>query len=340
MADRYRSKGISALALTIGAVLLIGHAASAASNPQSDTFSGTSLNTTIWTQTLGPAPSLTVWPGWLTLSTVHAPSAGYATASPNAVLQPVSASTNWTVSVQATFFGKKFSPAGVALPPYQGGGIIAWQNATNYVEVRWQPSTCIIDMQAVIGGTFVINGLGSTAADTVACTQTDDPLWLRLSKQGDTYTGYYSTNGSTWTLADVAADDPATTTNLTGTLSPAYVGVLASEGGTSATPNQMGFRDFTVGSGSVSATSTSTASATTSSSTVAGSSTTKTTTSTSTASATTTSTTKSTATSGTSGSTSSTSSKLPKTGSGPLPFLVGALLAGVGALTMRKARRA
>lgn len=336
MADRSRSKGVSVLALTVGAVLLIGHTASAASSPQPDPFSETSLNTALWTETLGPTPSLTASPGWLTLSTVHAPVAQFATAPPNAVLQPVSSSSNWTVSVQATFFGKKFSPAGVALPPYQGGGIIAWQNAANWVSVRWQPSTCIMDMQAVIGGTFVINGTGNPTADTVACTQSDDPLWLRLSKQGDTYTGYYSTNGSTWSLVDLSTDDPATSTNMNGTLAPTYVGVLASEGGTSATPNPMGFRDFSVGSGSVSATSTSTASATTtshaaSSSAESTSSATKTTTSTSAV-----------ATSSTSQSSSSPSTKVPKTGTGRLLFVAGALITGLGALgtlTLRKARR-
>lgn len=95
---RYR-KGLSVLAVAAGAILLVGQAVVAASGPQSDSLTGSSLNTQIWTKTVGPAPTFT-HSGWLTLSTVHAPVAGFATTPPDAVLQPVSSSADWTINVQ------------------------------------------------------------------------------------------------------------------------------------------------------------------------------------------------------------------------------------------------
>lgn len=309
VAQRYRWRDAAALA--VGVALVVGPVVSAASAPQADAFAGTSLNAQIWTKTLGSAPSLTAHPGWLTLSTVHAPVAAFATTPPDAVLQPATASANWTVSVQMTFFGKKFNPMGVALPTYQGGGIIAWQNASNWVHVRWQPSSCNFAMQAVVADQFSLNQNSSASENTAACTQANDPLWLRLQKQGNTYTGSYSTNGNTWTVIA----QPETESSV----APTYLGVMATEGGTNNPPNDVGFRDFSVGSGSVAA---------------GGGTSTAPRTSASEPAHTTTSTVAKTSTS----TTGSAHGALPKTGGGPLPLLAGMVMTAFGVVLLQRKR--
>lgn len=337
---RYR-RGISALALagtlTAGALAFGLGQAAAASGPVSSTFTTGKLNTSIWT-VLNPDGNLSMTKnaGWLTLPTETAPTSSWATTIHNVVLQPVSASSNWTVNVQITWFGISLgTPTAPALPTYQGGSLVAWQNYTNWMRVVDQPSTCQLMLQWETNGTMAL-GAGSassvneTTLSAAACNSADYPMWLRLTKDGTTYSGYYSTNGSTWNLIGIEADS---------TLQVADVGVYAGQGGGTKTPSDAGFRDFTVGTGTLSATSTAASSTSTSATT---SSSTSTTTTSSTSKATTaSSSTAATTTSSSAASSSTSKTSIPKTGEGPLVPLAGALtlLAGVG-LLLRRGRRA
>ena len=271
---RYR-RGISALALagtlTAGALAFGLGQAAAASGPVSSTFTKGTLNTSIWT-VLSPDGNLSMTKnaGWLTLPTETAPTSSWATTVHNVVLQPVASSANWTVNVQVTWFGTSLgTPTAPALPTYQEGSLIAWQNYTNWMRVLDQASTCTLALQWEINGSQS-QGAGSassvneTTLSAAACNSADYPMWLRLTKDGTTYSGYYSTNGSTWNLIGTAADT---------TLQVADTGVYAGQGGGTKTPTDVGFRDFTVGTGALSATgttaSTTSTAATTSSSTAA-----------------------------------------------------------------------
>ncbi len=286
---------------TLG-ILCLGPVALAATGPVSSTLAKGTLNTQVW-QVLGQdsSMSLTKHPGWLTIATEHAPVAQFATTLHDMVLQTVAPSADWTVSVETTFFGTKFGPAGT-LPNYQGGAIYAWQDDNNWVRMIRQVSNCTLGVQIDVGswgsqtgietpagqpvatGTTTANGTAGTPAYDVACNNNDDPLWLRLTKQGDLFTGYYSTDGKNWVETQSFKDT---------TISVKDVGVNAGEGGGTATPTDMGFKDFTVGSTPTAATNTATQPAANTATQPAAS--------------------------------------LPQTGGGPLLPVVGATLAAIGA---------
>jgi LPXTG-motif cell wall-anchored protein len=232
-----------AIGVAVVGTLLLATQVFAASLPQSSTLSKGTLNTSIWTQVLGQDShlSLTKHAGWLSIGTEYSPNASYATTLHNMVLQPIASSANWTVSVETTMFGVKFGPTAGTLPNYVNGGIYAWQNATNWVRMLRQPSTCYIGLGWDINGKMTPGARTAVSAGALAasCNNADDPLWIRLTKQGDVYTGYYSTNGTTWYEAD------STTAP---TVSPAFIGLNANEGGTHIKPVDVGFKDFTASS--------------------------------------------------------------------------------------------
>jgi hypothetical protein len=308
------------LGVSVGGACLViaalAPAAFAASGPVSSTLAKGTLNSSIWhVLNQDSSFSMSTNAGWMTIGTETAPVASFTTKLHDMVLQPVSSSANWTVSVETTFFGKPFGPSGT-LPNYQGGGIYAWQDATHWVRMLRQPSNCTLGIQiddgtwgsqtglftasgqALPTGTVTENGVQGTPAYTTACNNSDDPLWLRLTKQGNLYTGYYSTNGTTWVQAE-SFQDPVLTVN--------DIGLNASEGGGTAPPINMGFKDFVVAGSSGTASTTPSTTATTSS---------------------------------TSSTTSSSSSggAVPKTGSGPATPLAGLALLAAG-VTLALGRR-
>ncbi len=237
-------------------ILLLGTPALAASGPQSSTLAHSTLNTKIWTSVIGQDTQLSMTnnPGWMTIGTEYAPNASFATTLHNMVLQPVSASANWTVSVETSFFGKKFGPAGT-LPNFVQGGIYAWAGTGSWVRVLRQPPNCTLELNWLSGGTLTQPPVPTTAS-AVVCNNSDDPLWLRMTKNGDVYTGYYSTDGKNWVETNSQA--------MPG-FSPTAIGLNANQGGGKNPPTEFGFRDFTV-AGSASAAAPASAQPTTSAS--------------------------------------------------------------------------
>ncbi len=62
------------------------------------------------------------------------------------------------------------------------------------------------------------------------------PSWLKLVRDGTTYTGYYSTDGTTWKLVGSATLPPATATQDVGLFATAH---------SSGTTSEADFEDFT-----------------------------------------------------------------------------------------------
>lgn len=274
--NRMRIAGVAVAATVALAAGTVAFAA--ASGPVSSTFSKGTLNSSIW-HVIGQDAnlSMTAHSGWLTIKTQTLGVANYGTGLKDMVLQSADPTANWTVSVETTYFGIKFGPAGT-LANYQGGGIYAFQDNTDWVRMQRQASNCTLALQADDGtwgsqtgitygngqtlptNTVTENSASGTPAYTVACDNSADPLWLRLTKVGTVYTGYYSTDGSNWVQTESFAWP---------TLKPAYVGVTANEGGGTATPIDFGFKNFeatsATASGAASSASSSTPKATSSS---------------------------------------------------------------------------
>ncbi len=331
------------IAVAMGAaVVMAGTVAMAAtSGPVSSSLSGTTLNTKIWTvQNQDSDLSMTAHPGWLSIGTEEGPAGSMSTAK-NVVLQPSNPNANWTISVETSLFNTQFgvnktSFSGLGkdtgvLQSYQGAALYVWQSGSDWIRVQRQPSNCTLAVQFDPGtwgsstgvtdangqpvSSQAFSGATTPQAAQVACTQTDDPLWLRMSKVGDIYTGYYSTNGTTWVELQSYAF-PA--------LQASYVGVSANSGGESTSVVDFGFKDFAVTTAATSTTSSATSSTTSS---VTSSS----------ASATSSSSASKTSAS-TSTSTSTASSTVPKTGRGSLQVLLGALLVLVGGMGVQRLR--
>ncbi len=317
---------MAAAAIAGGVLLAAGQAvfaASSGSGPYSSTLATGTLNTRIWTQVVGQDSqlSMTKNPGWMTIGTEYGPNAAWAQHLHNMVLQPVSSSANWTVSVEESFFGATLTS--IQPPNFVQAGIYAWVSPTSWLRIIRQPAGCQLQVSWLSSGTVAQPSVAATNG-TVACASQDDPLWLRLTKSGNTYTGYYSTNGTTWVETNAET--------MPSTFAPVDIGLNADQGGSQAPPTDIGFKDFTVlgqtgASPSATTSSSSTAASTTSSSTANSS--------TSSSNSSTAATTSST-TSGTIGGTTT----VPKTGSGPLPFVGGILLIATGAwgLTRRRPR--
>lgn len=178
-----RSFGVAAA--VIATLVFMATQASAAAMPQPSTFANGTLNTSIWTTLLGQDSelSLTKHLGWMTIGTEYGPNAQYATTLHNMVLQPITPSNNWVVSIETTFFGLKFAPAGT-LPNYVGGGIYAWQGPTSWVRMLRQPSTCYLGLGWDLNGTLTTGPKAEVAPQALAavCNNNDDPLWIRLEK--------------------------------------------------------------------------------------------------------------------------------------------------------------
>ena len=310
---------LAGAALAVTVALAAGATTFAASGPVSSSLSKGTLNTSVW-HVIGQDSnlSMTSHAGWMTILTQHLPVATYGTGLKDMVLQTVDPNGNWTISVETTYFGLKYGPAPGVSSNYQGGGIYVWQDNTDWIRTQRQALGCELSVQMDDGswgkdtgitlgngqplpsGAATANAAAGSTPYNVACNSKDDPLWLRLSKVGDVYTGYYSTDGTTWVELQSYAW-PSLKAN--------DVGLTANEGGNTFTPIPFGFKDFTVSPASTSAASTS------SSSTAASKTASKTTTT----------------------SSSSKTSSLPQTGASPLTMILGMLLvlAG-GAITVRR----
>jgi regulation of enolase protein 1 (concanavalin A-like superfamily) len=157
------------------------------SAPQSDDFNTSSLNTSLWnfvnavgngsfTMT-GTQVSLTVPAG-----SNHDPSFG-GTNSTAHIIQRVS-NTDFTVET-------KFDS--IPSQQYTFEGLTVEQDASNYLRMEFGStgSTLIVQAASVLSG-------NTAALQSATVTGATSSLWIRVQRQGATWTVSWSTNGSTY----------------------------------------------------------------------------------------------------------------------------------------------
>jgi beta-glucosidase len=164
-----------------------------------DEFDGASLDPK-WTVVRPDPANLTVGGGSLDITPEPGDLVTTTNTAKNLVLQP--APGDWTMTSKLTFS---------ALPSAatQQGGIIAYQDDDNYLKfdleatssTNLQLKTSLEDSlqsnPAVSSSPIQVNQTLNTTPMT-GVLPSDDTIWLRMSKQGYTYTTSYSLDGQTW----------------------------------------------------------------------------------------------------------------------------------------------
>jgi beta-glucosidase len=200
----------------------------------SDEFNGTSLDPK-WTVVRPDLANLAIGGGSLTIT----PQAGDLTTTSNnaknLVLQP--ALGDWTMTSKLTF-------AAVPNAATQQGGIIAYQDDDNYLKFDLE-ATSATNIQLKTSLEDSLQSNPAVSASPIQVNQTlnttpmngvlpaDNTIWLRMAKQGYTYTTSYSLDGDTWV--------PVWSTGAT--LSNVKVGLIAFSGA-AATGPQVAFDYF------------------------------------------------------------------------------------------------
>jgi len=154
-----------------------------------DEFDEPILNTALW-HWVNEDPStwgLTSNPGYMTIS----PRAGdlyqNSTDAKNILLQD--APGDWTIET-------KFICSVRPHVAYQQGGLIAYQDMDNYIKFEWEAtgsSSTIIQVCREVNGSPSANSINGNVVGS------DNTLWLRMVKNGNQYTCYYSTDGTNYT---------------------------------------------------------------------------------------------------------------------------------------------
>ncbi|MBP1657708.1 MAG: hypothetical protein H6Q31_2309 [Bacteroidetes bacterium] len=108
--------------------------------------------------------------------------------------------TNTDFTVEAKFFS---SMQGVSFQSYQAQGIVVEQDESNLIRFDFTTGHEIDSVKAFAA--VFLNGLGSPVVKINNKHFTGygvAPMWLRVSRTGNTWKMYYSLNGTTFTLAD------------------------------------------------------------------------------------------------------------------------------------------
>ncbi|MFC7109164.1 DUF1349 domain-containing protein [Nonomuraea rubra] len=170
-----------------------------------DEFDGTALDTCRWSAIVRPdATAARVGDGKLQLDTTTGDIYGTTNSGPkNLILQPAP-SGDWTLETKVD--------ASALNEQYQQGGLMAYTGDDDYVKLDFLTTNSAgstvarsIELRSEVGGTVQnpqpqVNNL------------TSGVWWLRLKKEGNTYTGSYSSDGETWTALSAPVDNSAVAT--------------------------------------------------------------------------------------------------------------------------------
>jgi regulation of enolase protein 1 (concanavalin A-like superfamily) len=159
--------------------------------PGVDEFDSSPLDTCRWDAVVRPDPAaVRVTGGNLEIDTSRGDIFGGDNSAPKNFILQTPPAGDWTLDtkIDASAFGEA----------YQQGGLIAYTDDGNYVKLDHvtanqpgQPVTRRIELRSEVGDT-VQNPQPEISAD-------QGVWWLRLSKQGSTFRGYASSDGTTWT---------------------------------------------------------------------------------------------------------------------------------------------
>ncbi|GII59698.1 hypothetical protein Pth03_80870 [Planotetraspora thailandica] len=193
--------------------LLPDDTATGPSDPN-DEFDGTSLDQCRWSTVVRPDPTaVRVTGGNLEIDLSKGDIYGTDNSNPKNFILQTPPAGDWTVETKVD--GSAFNEQ------YQQGGLIAYGDDGNYVKFDYVADNAA--GSAVTRRLELRSEVGNTVQDPQpgVSNLTQGVWWLRLAKQGNTYHGYYSADGATWT--EVGSPTPVTNAAVSG----AKVGVFA-----------------------------------------------------------------------------------------------------------------
>ncbi|QFY14551.1 DUF1349 domain-containing protein [Nonomuraea phyllanthi] len=167
-----------------------------------DEFDGTALDACRWSAIVRPdATAARVGDGKLELDTTTGDIYGSDNSGPkNLILQPAP-SGDWTVETKVD--------ASALNEQYQQGGLMVYAGDDDYVKLDFLATNAAgstvaraIELRSEVGGTV-------QNPQPQANNLTTGVWWLRLKKEGDTFTGSYSPDGETWTDLSAPVENSA-----------------------------------------------------------------------------------------------------------------------------------
>lgn len=189
-----------------------------------DEFDSTTLNSSVW-HWVNEDPttwSLTTTPGSMVISPRTGDTYGTSNDATNLLLQNVTG--DWTIETKAVY---SYWPNA----SYQQGGLMVYVDMDNYIKFEWEAQsetrTIIQDCRETAG---------ETSAESVdgSIVPANNTIWYRIVKSGNTYTSYYSIDGTNFTQLRTG------TMNFTNP----QVGIYANNGAGTTTDLYIGFDYF------------------------------------------------------------------------------------------------
>src|SRR3984957_12540656 len=175
-----------------------------AQTPAADDFSGTSLNTALWTVVAPAGGSAAVSNGHLIITVPGGSNHDAFTPALDAVKveqQVSNADFDVNVKIDSTL---------AVSGKYSGQGILVEGDARNYIRFEVSANGSSISLSA----NTIVAGSQSSKFQLSPFSAYLVPTYLRLNRTGSTYTGYYSADGVNWTKAGSFTDSSLTVSGL------------------------------------------------------------------------------------------------------------------------------
>src|SRR3984957_4561767 len=175
-----------------------------AQTPAADDFSGTSLNTALWTVVAPAGGSAAVSNGHLIITVPGGSNHDAFTPALDAVQveqQVSNADFDVNVKIDSTL---------AVSGKYSGQGILVEGDARNYIRFEVSANGSSISLSA----NTIVAGSQSSKFQLSPFSAYLVPTYLRLNRTGSTYTGYYSADGVNWTKAGSFTDSSLTVSGL------------------------------------------------------------------------------------------------------------------------------
>jgi PKD repeat protein len=156
---------------------------------QSDDFSGTGLDGTLWT-IVDPVGDGTVTTNGTQLELSVPAGMAHDAWGTNRSLRIVQSISDVSFEVEAKF-------ESVPTQKYQLQGLLVEEGPGNYMRFDFYSDGSSLHVFAA----STTNGSSSALNDVVIPTPAESTLWMRVRREGSLWKQYYSTDGTTWTLA-------------------------------------------------------------------------------------------------------------------------------------------